>query len=142
MNSGNFSICLQALVWNQQYTILLNYYALLVNVGVSQKYISSYSMHDPTHPYPYQMQQVASSADFASLQQNSSQRVVVTIQHSSIPMLRSQQTYRVRLQSIMFDRLCIIRVLKIECKQSSAQPVLVLLVRIAFLVILCTWAHK
>ncbi|KAH0569753.1 hypothetical protein SS50377_27719 [Spironucleus salmonicida] len=69
-------------------------------------------------------------------------RVVVTIQHSSIPMLRSQQTYRVRLQSIMFDRLCIIRVLKIECKQSSAQPVLVLLVRIAFLVILCTWAHK
>eukprot|EP00702_Spironucleus_salmonicida_P005423 EST46714.1 Hypothetical protein SS50377_13266 [Spironucleus salmonicida] len=72
MNSGNFSICLQALVWNQQYTILLNYYALLVNVGVSQKYISSYSMHDPTHPYRYQMQQVASSADVASLQQNSS----------------------------------------------------------------------
>ncbi|KAH0569754.1 hypothetical protein SS50377_27720 [Spironucleus salmonicida] len=53
-------------------------------------------------------------------------RVVVTIQHQSIPMLLSQQTYRVRLQSIMFDRLCIMRVLKIKYKQSSAQPVLVL----------------
>ncbi|KAH0569365.1 uncharacterized protein SS50377_28768 [Spironucleus salmonicida] len=53
-------------------------------------------------------------------------RVVVTIQHQSIPMLLSQQTYRVRLQSIMFDRLCIILVLKIQYNQSSAQPVLVL----------------
>ncbi|KAH0574618.1 Transmembrane domain-containing protein [Spironucleus salmonicida] len=61
-------------------------------------------------------------------------RVVVTIQNSSIPMLLSQAAYRVRLQSIMFDRLCIMRVLKIKYKQSSAQPVLALLVRIAFLV--------
>ncbi|KAH0574608.1 hypothetical protein SS50377_22223 [Spironucleus salmonicida] len=53
-------------------------------------------------------------------------RVVVTIQNSSIPMLLSQAAYRVRLQSIMFDRLCIMRVLKIKYKQSSAQPVLVL----------------
>ncbi|KAH0576656.1 Transmembrane domain-containing protein [Spironucleus salmonicida] len=91
-------------------------------------------MHDPTHPYRYQMQQVSSSADVASLQQNSSQRVVVTIQHSSIPMLRSQAAYRVRLQNTIFDRLCIMRVLKIECIQYSAQPVLALLVRIPFLV--------
>ncbi|KAH0574609.1 Transmembrane domain-containing protein [Spironucleus salmonicida] len=61
-------------------------------------------------------------------------RVVVTIQNSSIPMLLSQAAYRVRLQSIMFDRLCIMRVLKIKYKQSSAQPVLALLVRIPFLV--------
>ncbi|KAH0571422.1 Transmembrane domain-containing protein [Spironucleus salmonicida] len=134
MNSCNFSISLQALVWNQQYTILLNYHALLVNIGVSQKYISSSAMHDPTHPYRQWIQQVPSSADVASLQQNSSQRVVVTIQNSSIPRLRSQAAYRVRLQSIIFDRLCIIRVLKIQYNQSSAQPVLALLVRIAFLV--------
>ncbi|KAH0574607.1 hypothetical protein SS50377_22222 [Spironucleus salmonicida] len=61
-------------------------------------------------------------------------RVVVTIQNSSIPRLLSQAAYRVRLQSIMFDRLCIMRVLKIKYKQSSAQPVLALLVRIPFLV--------
>ncbi|KAH0571418.1 Transmembrane domain-containing protein [Spironucleus salmonicida] len=134
MNSCNFSISLQALVWNQQYTILLNYHALLVNIGVSQKYISSSAMHDPTHLYRQWIQQVPSSADVASLQQNSSQRVVVTIQNSSIPRLRSQAAYRVRLQSIIFDRLCIIRVLKIQYNQSSAQPVLALLVRIAFLV--------
>ncbi|KAH0574615.1 hypothetical protein SS50377_22230 [Spironucleus salmonicida] len=34
------------------------------------------------------------------------------------------------------------QLLKIKYKQSSAQPVLALLVRIAFLVLLCTWAHK
>ncbi|KAH0576669.1 hypothetical protein SS50377_20015 [Spironucleus salmonicida] len=53
-------------------------------------------------------------------------RVVVTIQNSSIPMLRCQAAYRVRLQNIIFDRLCIIRVLKIQYNQYSAQPVLVL----------------
>eukprot|EP00702_Spironucleus_salmonicida_P004610 EST45901.1 Hypothetical protein SS50377_13876 [Spironucleus salmonicida] len=41
-------------------------------------------------------------------------RVVVTIQNSSIPMLLSQAAYRVRLQNTIFDRLCIILVLKIE----------------------------
>ncbi|KAH0569363.1 uncharacterized protein SS50377_28771 [Spironucleus salmonicida] len=53
-------------------------------------------------------------------------RGIVTIQNSSIPMLLSQAAYRVRLQNFMFDRLCIILVLKIQYNQSSAQPVLVL----------------